>query len=599
MDKVVEAVLKYGLAPTFLLIIIALIVQDPSRAFKLKSLFLTPFFKAFNWFKRAYVANEVANNLNTFFAKELSGEPISVKINWVKSPEDPVFKNGNLIILMKREEDQTRNILTATKYALPKVVCPIFRHHIKPTYTSAIDLALLQKFAGKLGNHGKYVFRKYFLNPEVETDPDIIETLQKLIKIDNYGILTTIFLNELDYIGEGLYAESSMKDRSNELLKFINFLCTIAEREIGEEIELTNFSDAFKVSIILLAKHQVASKRGLIPYLRRLNKNLEKGADSIYIIAFPSAFNFLNKFIDVIDGNQRVTLEKVFKTRESLNQDNGISINIGCLRRNRVFTNESFVKKIEACEIKIGKHVQGTVVDCSTDEALISFLGVDGTIKKKECSWLSHLNCKDVLEVGETKEFIINKIDTASGLISLSLRFPDHDPWKTITIPKLHDNIELLITGYDNLNFTGIYQSYVEVTIPIYEISWHLMLNEEKDKLLNTTVNAKVIKVIPEDKIIDCSVRQLEIDPWPIIHETLKIGTEFNGKVYEVSEHFVRVKIDNDLTGKIPRESLILAGHEYANYRENLVIGQGIEVVVTKVFLSKRWIRLDLKRNLN
>ena len=66
-----------------------------------------------------------------------------------------------------------------------------------------------------------------------------------------------------------------------------------------------------------------------------------------------------------------------------------------------------------------------------------------------------------------------------------------------------------------------------------------------------------------------------------------------------MTENFVRVKIDGGYIGIIPRESLEKAGFEYANYKENIVVGQGIEVVVTKVFLSKKKIRLDLKRNLN
>lgn len=599
MDSLIAVILKYGLISTFLSILLFLIVQDPNRAFKLKSLILTPFFKLFRWFKRAYVANEVAHNINTFFSKELAGQTVNVKINWVKNSEDPIFQSGNLIILMKKEEDQTRNILTATKYALPQVICPIFRHHIKSTFVSAIDLTLLQKLADKLGNHGKFVFKKYFLNPELETDAEINSILIKLLKIDRYGIFTTIFLNELDHAGEGLYADSNLTDRSAELITFINFLYTISEREIGEEIELVNLSDIFKVSVILLAKSQVASKRGLIPYLRRLNINLEKGTNSIYIIAFPQAFNFLNKFIEVIDGNQRVTLEKQFSTKESSYSVNKTSINIALLRRNQIYTNESFVKKIQASEIVIGKLVQGTVIDCSRDEALISFLGIDGTIKKQECSWLSFINCNDILEVGAVREFIVKKIDTNSGNISLSLKVAENDPWKLITVPNVNENIELKIITYDFFNLKCLYENLLEINIPVNEISWHSPNEEDKENLLNKVITAKVIKITPEDRIIECSIRQLEKDPWPKIHETLKTDTEFNGKVCEVNEHFVRVKIDNGLIGKIPKESLIQAGHEYANYRENLVTGQGIDVVVTKVFLNKRWIRLELKRNLN
>jgi predicted RNA-binding protein with RPS1 domain len=543
----------------------------------------------------------VAYSLNNFISKELHGETTTVKINWVKNEEDPIFKSGKLIVRMKKEEDQTKNILTATKYALPKIVCPIFRHHIKPSYATTIDLTLLHKLAEKLGNHGKLVFKKYFLNPETEIDGEVPEILQKLIKIDKSGLFTSIFLNELNHIGEGLYADTNTKDRSLELIQFINYLHTLAEREIGEELgeKLIYFSEIFKVSIILLAKSNVANKKGLMPYLRRLNINLEKGSDSIYVIAFPTAFDFLNNFISVIEGNQRVNIDKTFRTKEMMHFSGNASVNICCLRRNKLFTNESFVKKIEASEINVGKIISGTVIDCSIDEALITFLGVDGTIKKSECSWLSYITCRDILKVGDTKEFIIKNIDKSNGNISLSLKLPENDPWKKIEIPKINQIIPVEIISRDSAAFKCIYKGCLELSLPVDEISWHTQSIQEKDLYLGQDLSVKVIKVDEGNKIIECSYRQLEDNPWPMIHESLKSGTEFNGKVHEVTEHFVRVKIDNGLIGKIPKESLIKAGHEYANYRENLVPGQGIDVVVTKVFLNKHWIRLELKRNLN
>ena len=601
MDKVLEAILRYGLLPTFLLVIIFLIVQDPNRAIQLKSFVLAPFFRFFNWFKRVYVANEISKHLNIFFSKELPNQSLNFKISWVKSEESPILKSGRLVIRMKREEDQARNILSATKYALPKIICPIFRYNISPVYATAIDFTFLHKLAEKLGNHGKAVYRKYFLNPEVESNTELIETLQKLIKLDKFGVFTTILINELDNVGEGLYADSDTKDRTSELIQLINYLCTIAEREIGEYLgeRLNNFSEVIKVSIIMLAKSQTANRKGLIPYLRRLNINLEKGSESIYIIAFPPAFDFLNKFIKVIDGNQRVSIDKIFKAKDISYLNEKISISICCLRKNKLFTNDSFIKKLEASEIKVGRIVEGTVIDCSTEEALVTFLGVDATIRKSDCSWFSHLFCTDMLQVGDVKQFLVKSIDKANGNITLSLKLSENDPWMKIEFPKIDDEIEIHIHAKDNLNYKCGYQNLVEVFIPIEEMSWFNFTEGEKSECIGSTIKAKVITVNENERIIKCSPRQLEINPWPIIHDTLKVGTEMNGKVHEITDYFVRVKIDNGLIGKIQKESLVAAGFEYANYKDNMVVGQGIDVVVTKVFINKRWIRLDLKRNLN
>jgi ribosomal protein S1 len=93
------------------------------------------------------------------------------------------------------------------------------------------------------------------------------------------------------------------------------------------------------------------------------------------------------------------------------------------------------------------------------------------------------------------------------------------------------------------------------------------------------------------------SVRRTVEDPWPEIHRALPPGTELHGSVSEVNENCVRVALPNGLQGIVPRDRMQQAGFEYADYTKNVVIGQGLDVVVTKVFLSKRKIRLDLKRN--
>lgn len=107
----------------------------------------------------------------------------------------------------------------------------------------------------------------------------------------------------------------------------------------------------------------------------------------------------------------------------------------------------------------------------------------------------------------------------------------------------------------------------------------------------------KVIEIDHDNEKIFCSLRQTEIDPWPKIHESLKVGMDFNGKVTDITPHYLQVKLPNNYFGIIPKESLEAAGHEYMNFQENVVIGQGIDVYVSKVFIAKQRIRLDLKRN--
>jgi ribosomal protein S1 len=252
---------------------------------------------------------------------------------------------------------------------------------------------------------------------------------------------------------------------------------------------------------------------------------------------------------------------------------------------------------LELNGIRTGLQVQGTVVDCSLDEAMISFLGVDGTIRKSECSWVSYLNCNEVLRLGDTKTFIIKHIDNSNGQISLSLKLPEHDPWEKVTIPDMGETTNVRIVFSDSVGLKGLFQNQIEVLIPKNEISWYLLSDDERHKFENTAVDIQVIQSNKAEKILHGSIRRLEQDPWPTIHQALSKGMVFNGKICEIAEEYVGVKVDNGLIGRIPKSALITAGYEYANFKQNLVIGQGIDVVVSKVFLSKNYIRFDLQRN--
>lgn len=128
-------------------------------------------------------------------------------------------------------------------------------------------------------------------------------------------------------------------------------------------------------------------------------------------------------------------------------------------------------------------------------------------------------------------------------------------------------------------------------------MSWFFLTPNQCRDLIGSTINVKVIDIDDENEKIYCSYRQIEENPWPQIHKSLQKGMEFTGKVTDITSNYIQVRLPNNFSGIIPRESLQKAGFEYVNFEDNVVIGQGIEVVVSKVFIAKQKIRLDLKRN--
>ena len=604
MDAIIKEILKFGLVPTFLLVILYLIIQEPERANKLKAIITQPFIKLFKWFSKEHIASKVSSQANEFlnssiFSQLTHAERYNVKVKWVKEVNDSILsENGTLILRMKEEDDQTRNILAAVHTALPHVLCPLIRKNINKTCEKSIDLAVLKKLSNKLGKHGKLTFKKYFLDPETEIDSQINALIIKLQSLDDHGFLLPIFINELELLSEGLFADNDITDYSEQTLQFLEYLLKIVNREVGQEIELEYLISPFKVSTILLAKAHRADTQGLKPYLRRLKINLDKGSETIYVISFPPAFDFFKRLLSALDSHERIFIKKVVKAqyyKESYPGQRDLKIAI--LTKNEVFADESFEQKLLEYNLKEGSKVKGTVDDISHNETLVNILGMRAYIQRNECSWISIVSCEDILVKNQEYDFMIKKIDKSANMIYLTLKTDENNPWKQIELPKINDTIEVAISSFNPINFKAVYKNELEIYIPTDEISWFFLTPKQSKELLGTTQMVKVLNVDDENEKVFCSLRQLESDPWPKIHESLKVGMDFNGKVTDITPHYLQVKLPNNYFGIIPKESLEAAGHEYKNFHENVVIGQGIDVYVSKVFIARQRIRLDLKRN--
>jgi ribosomal protein S1 len=228
----------------------------------------------------------------------------------------------------------------------------------------------------------------------------------------------------------------------------------------------------------------------------------------------------------------------------------------------------------------------------------VNVCGLNGTVHRKDISWQTVKDCGDQLKLGEKYNFLVAEIDSNAEELRLSMRFPDQDPWRKCAPPRNGDIVELDIIANQGAEYLCRMQSGIEVLLPKVEVSWYEQpLSYQKD-FVGTRQRAAIYEINIEERSIKCSIRKLEADPWPIIHKKYPMGTEFIGNVIEINPHFVRVQLEGTLTGKIPKESMVKAGFEYADFEKNLVRGQILEVVVTKVFLHKKYLRLDLKRNL-
>jgi len=580
------------------------IIKDPNKVDKYIALVSRPIYKLTSWWSKKYIGSEVSYQVSEFFnrhiVRNIANHPdVKININWVIDEEDPVLKEDNTVILcLKKDKDQARNILKAAEVTIPIVTYNNLRFNIKKHVAQSIDLVSLRNLAKKLGNHGKFAYKKYFLDPHIVEDERISNLFQKLVEIDNRGYFIPIFLNELEYIGDGLFAEGDTTDYSNEIIEFLEYLIQIARIEVGDDVkQWSYFSKLFNAGIMLLANNERMIRQGVKPYLDRITKKLKQGHESIYILSEENSWEFLKRYEKVLSENDRVLIKGSYQVDGIVanNPKRKSKVKIMLLRKIDIYVDDLFKEKYEASEIEIGKKVSGEVIDVYEENAIVSIMGIDAFIKKNECSWYKTRTCSEILKIGDTKDFLVKDIDEIKLSIELSLRFEKEHPWDILTKLKTGDKCKVKILYRNGVDYITRDSEGHEILMPIKEISWFGTTDEEKESLINKEVDVIIIEVNEKTKQSKGSIRRLEEDPWPEINKRIKPDSEFVGKVTEVNPNFIRVDINNGLNGLIPKERLLEAGGIYADFTNNIMIGQGIEVVVTRVFIPKRKIHLNLK----
>jgi len=599
-------VLQYGI-PGLSIVLLILIVQDPDRALKLKALLLEPTFRFFKWGSRQYIASQTGYVVTQFFKKHVnkfipSLGDIRVKIKWVTSPSDPVLsRDGTLIVCLKETNNQTLNILTAARAAMPHVVCSTLRPSIDYDLELAIDFTLLKKLTDRLGKHARSIFQRHFFVPEAEESGKLNELFKKLIVLDDFGIFVTIFLEELNVAGEYRYSVGETSNITSEIESFLEFLLELADKEVGELVPLEYFSPNFNVGIIPLAITDKAEKEGVVPYIDRLDKKVKMGCDSIYVVAYPHAAEFLNRIIKTVEYDDRVSVNAILNVNSSyiqIENKKGV-VKIAQLRRNSVFSDIDFEDKLIASGIEEGSLHEGIVTDLANNIGIVSVSGINGIIYCEKCSWRTTFSCEEVLHIGYKDLFLVEKIDKSKGRLELSLRLPQRDPWKSSRLPKERDIIEVEIAKEQGANYICTYTGNIEVILPINELAWITGSLQDSGQLINTKQKVMIYDLNENERKIYGSIRRLDEDPWPEIHKNYPKGTELRGKVVEVGEQIVKVELANGTIGYIPGNELVQAGYEYADYKNTMVEGQGIDVVIQKVFIGKQRIRLGLRRNID
>lgn len=226
---------------------------------------------------------------------------------------------------------------------------------------------------------------------------------------------------------------------------------------------------------------------------------------------------FIEDFSDFV--GQEVTLKVVELDREK---------NKCILSRKAVLLDELEKEKRSALDrIEAGDVLEGTVQRLTDFGAFVDLGGVDGLVHVSEIAWHRVERPADALKEGDQVKVKVLKIDRDQERISLSIKETLQGPWEQVASKVQPGDI---ITGTVKRLVT--FGAFIEVApgveglVHISQISHRHIGTTDEVLKEGQEVQAKVLDVLPEQKRISLSIKEVEPKPEPVKVEKKKVVEE-------------------------------------------------------------------------
>ena len=196
---------------------------------------------------------------------------------------------------------------------------------------------------------------------------------------------------------------------------------------------------------------------------------------------------------------------------------------------------------------------EGIVKNITDYGAFVDLGGIDGLLHVTDMSWKRINHPSQVVEVGQTVNVQVIKINPDTQRISLGMKQLGSDPWdgveaKYIIGTRLEGNITN-ITDYGA--FVEL-EDGVEGLIHVSEMSW-TKKNVHPGKIVSTSqlVDVEVLDVDSEKRRISLGLKQTMDNPWDAFLAESPIGSEIEGEVRGITEFGMFVGLGPDLDGMV------------------------------------------------
>ncbi|MEE2787315.1 MAG: 30S ribosomal protein S1 [Myxococcota bacterium] len=244
-----------------------------------------------------------------------------------------------------------------------------------------------------------------------------------------------------------------------------------------------------------------------------------------------------------------------------------------------------------------GRVLKGTVKNITEYGAFVDLGGIDGLLHITDMSWGRVNHPSEMVQVGDEIEVKILKFNADTERVSLGLKQISEDPWINASA-KYHvgDRVSGKVVSLTDYGAFVELEEGVEGLIHISEMSWTKRVKHpSKMVAIDDEVETIVLDIDPKSKRISLGMKQIEPNPWTLLHERYPIGTRILGKIRNITDFGVFIGIEDGIDGLVHISDLSWT-QKIKHPSELFGKGDEVEAVVLNIDIENERFSLGIKQ---
>ena len=167
----------------------------------------------------------------------------------------------------------------------------------------AIDLFVTSQLIAEQKPEVQHFFIDKYLFPNTrDKDSKINVAMSNFETLNRAGLFFPVLLQELDFLGLKVFGKRKDTLIHSDVYGLIDFLLTVAERKIGEEIDLNYQQEYCNCAIVIVGKPYKISV-STSPYIKWIEGVIrDDNVESVYLIGLAKNQDFINQVCSGLDG---------------------------------------------------------------------------------------------------------------------------------------------------------------------------------------------------------------------------------------------------------------------------------------------------------